>query len=222
MNIRNNIIDKLEKDADDFFYALSIGLKSGEVVYIDGISRGEKNGYINFAKHSRETMLLEIDNSLWRIQAEDIESVSVKQYKTKMDKSQRWFYNLFLSQSRFGRSTYFMWIKFFLFGAFLSFILAGMTTVIGGGDVMGVLMDSSLFKVLLETGGSYIGKVFLVIFLIMVITFIIDLSLPSEEPFKKIKPYSDYASNTRLQNLIIILLFLVFYNIVAVIISTLL
>ncbi len=220
MNIKNNIIDKLEKDADEFSYALNIGLKSGEGVYIDGITRGEKNGYVNFAKHSTETMLLEIDNSLWRIQAEDIESISVKQYQTNIDNSFRWFKNIFLSESKFNKSTYFMWIKWFVFGAFVSFVFGGIKTVLEG-DIMNALMDSNSIKLIINTAVGYMDMVFILIFIILVVTFIIDCILPSDEPYKKIKPFSEYASNPRLHNLALIVLFLLFYKIIASLISKL-
>ncbi len=220
MYIRNNIIDKLEKDADEFSYALNIGLKSGESVYVDGITRGEKNGYVNFAKHSTETMLLEIDESLWRIQAEDIESISVKQYQTNMDNSFRWFKNIFLSESKFAKSTYFMWVKWFIFGAILAFVYGGIKVVLGG-DIMNALMDSGLVKQVITTSISLMDKVFLLIFIIMIVTFIIDCLLPSAEPYKKIKPYSDYAANPRLQNLSLIVIFLLFYKIIATFMSKL-
>lgn len=220
MNIKNNIIDKLEKDSDIYFYALSIGLKSGEVVYLDGISRGEKNGYLNFAKYSNETMLLEIDNALWRIQAQDIESMTVKQYG-KYDNPSNFYHRIFLSNSRFRRSTYLLWIKLFFFGAFLALLMAGMNSIFGDGDLMGILMDSQHFKNFVQRGASYVSKVFILIYIILVVTFLIDLLLPSEEAYRKIKPYRDYASNPRIQNLILIVLFLFFYKIIAFITSRL-
>ncbi len=215
MYIRNNIIDRLEKDADEFSYALNIGLKSGESVYVDGITRGEKNGYLNFAKHSTETMLLEIDDSLWRIQAGDVESISVKQYKTGLEDSFRWFKNLFFSESKFKKSAYIMWIKWFLFGAVVSFLFAGVKVVIDGGDLMSAIVDSSIIKVIINTALNYIDTLFLGILIIMVVTLIIDCLLPSDEPYKKIKPYSEYCSNPRIHNFAIIVMFLLFYKIVA-------
>ncbi len=215
MYIRNNIIDRLEKDADEFSYALNIGLKSGESVYVDGITRGEKNGYVNFAKHSTETMLLEIDDSLWRIQAEDVESISVKQYKTGLEDSFRWFKNLFFSESKFKKSTYVVWIKWFLFGVLVSFFYAGVKVVIDGGDIMSAIVDSSIVKVILNTALNYMDKLFLIILIIMMVMFIVDCVLPSDEPYKKIKPFSEYGANPRIHNFGIILMFLLFYKIVA-------
>lgn len=212
MNIRNSIIDQLEKEADEFEYALSIGLKSGEVVYIDGITKGEKNGYLNFAKHSSDTMILEIDNSLWRIQAQDVESISVKQYKSELDKYLGWFNKLFLSKSYFGKSVFTMWIKWFFVGAVFAVLYSSIKSVLGG-DIMTMLMDPALLKTIISDSIKYVDKVFIIVFLIQLALFIIDLVLPSAEPYKKIKPYSDYASETRLNHLIIVVCFFVFYQV---------
>lgn len=212
MRIRNNVIDQLEKEMDEYFYCLSIGLKSGEIVYIDGISKGEKNGYLNFAKHSQETMILEIDNSLWRIQAGDVESISVKQYKKQSEKSFGWFKRLFLVKSRFTRGTYFFWIKWFLFLFILSMMLAAFKSVLKG-DVMAVIMDPSLLGTVIKTGLRYADKVFFAILGLMGLLYILDFFLPVTEPFRRIKPYPEYLSDNRFYNLIIILAFIFFYKI---------
>lgn len=220
MRIRNNLIDQLEREHDDYFYCLSIGLKSGEIVYIDGISKGEKNGYLNFAKHSQETMILEIDNSLWRIQAQDVESISVKQYKKDREKSLGWFNRTFLSKSKFTKETYFFWIKWFIFLLILSMFLAAIKSVLKG-DVMTVLMDSSLFSSILKTGFDYAGKAFFLIFGIMLALFAADMFLPVTEPYRRIKPYPDYLRDNKLSNLTIILSFGIFYKLFTIITSSL-
>lgn len=214
MNIKNNIIDQLEKEADEFSYTLNIGLKSGEVVYVDGITRGEKNGYLNFAKHSVDTMILEIDNSLWRIQAQDIESISVKKYKTESSEKYGWISNLFLSKARFSKKTYLFWIKLFILGAILSVMYSSVRSVLGG-DIMSVIMDPQLLKMIISKSVSYIDKIFIIVLFIQIGISVVDLLLPTNEPYRRIKPYPEYAIDTRLSNIIVVFVFIVFYQIFA-------
>ncbi len=219
MKIKNNIIDRLEKDADNFLYTLNIGLKSGEVVYIDGISKGEKNGYLNFAKHSQETMILQIDEALWRISAEDIESINVKKYKKSTNKTISFLNSIFLSESKFESQTYFMWIKWFVFGAIVSILIAAAKTILQG-DMMNMLTDPDLPKMIITNSLLYMDKVFFAIILILIITFVIDCILPSNEPYKRLKPFPDYAQNPRIRNLATIIIFLLVYKIVAAFLSS--
>lgn len=212
MRIRNNLIDQLEKEMDEYYYCLSIGLKSGEIVYIDGISKGEKNGYLNFAKHSQETMILEIDNSLWRIQAGDVESISVKQYKKKNEKNYGWFKRTFLAKARFTRASYYFWIKWFLFLLVFSMLLASFKSVLQG-DIMAVLMDTSLLGDIIKTGLGYADMAFFAILGIMVLFYIVDFFLPVTEPYRRIKPYPEYLSDNRFSNLLIILGYALFYKV---------
>lgn len=218
MRIRNNLIDQLEKEMDEFYYCLSIGLKSGEIVYIDGISKGEKNGYLNFAKHSQETMILEIDNSLWRIQAADIESISVKQYKKKNEKSYGWFNRNLIAKARFTKASFFFWIKWFVFLLIFSMFLAAFKIVLKG-DVMAVLMDPSMIGNVLKEGLRYGDMAFFAILAIMAILFIIDFFLPITEPYRRIKPYPEYLSDNRLSNLIVILGFIMFYKVFSILLA---
>lgn len=216
MRIRNNLIDQLEKEMDEYFYCLSIGLKSGEIVYIDGISKGEKNGYLNFAKHSQETMIIEIDNSLWRVQAGDIESISVKQYKKSSERALGWFNRHLITKSRFTKVSYFFWIKWFVFLFILSMLLGAVKSVIKG-DVMAVIMDPSLLGNVIKLGLSYADMAFFAILGIMVLIYIVDFFLPITEPFRRIKPYPGYLSDTRLSNFFIILGFIIFYKVFSII-----
>ncbi len=212
MNIKNSIIDQLEKEADEFSYTLNISLKSGESVYIDGITKGEKNGYLNFAKHSLDTMILEIDNSLWRIQAEDIEAISVKKYKTDIAKNFNWFFKLFFSKGHFSKKTYLFWSKIFVFAMIIAVLYSAVRSVLGG-DIMTVIMDPELLQTILNDSIASVHQVFVAILLIQIILFGIDLALPTTEPYRRIKPYPEYAAETRISNSIVIILFYVFYQI---------
>ncbi len=210
MNIRNSIIDQLEHETDKYTYALNIGLKSGEVVYLDGVNLGEKNAYLNFAKYSKEMMLLEIDDALYRINAEDIESINVKKYNTSSGGITNLLSYLLLSKGRFTKSTYIVWIKWFVVAAIFSILYAAFK-YISSGDLLSVVMDSSTFGNIIQNSVEYIKLCFMVIFGIQVLLFIIDLVLPPKEAYKRIKPYSGYAEPAKLGNLLVILSFAIVY-----------
>lgn len=82
-------------------------------------------------------------------------------------------------------------------------------------DIMSMVVDPDLPKMALTNSIVYMDKIFAIIIIIMLITFIIDCLLPSNEPYKKIKPFPDYASNPRIRNLSTIIIFLIVYKIVA-------
>lgn len=213
MRIRNNIIDRLEKDYDDYVYTLNIGLKSGESIYIDGITKGEKNGYVHFAKNSSETMLLEIDNSLWRLQASDIESMSIKYYKKSLAEATNFLSNIFFAKGKVRKSVYFFLIKSFVFFAILSVIIAGVTLIFEGGDIMGSIRDANLIRSVMEKALTLTKTAFSIVFIIQIVLFVIDAILPPEEPYRRIKPYRTYADETRFSNILIIISFFIFFQI---------
>ncbi len=210
MIIRNSIIDQLEHEEDKFTYALNIGLKSGEIVYLDGINLGEKNAYLNFAKYSKETMLLEIDSALYRISASDIESISVKKYSTGSAKLTGLLGYLFLSKGRFNKNTYIVWIKWFVVASIFAMIYAGVKYVLSE-DLVTVLMDKSTFSNIITMSIEYIKKLFPIFLGIQGVLFLIDLILPPKEKYQRLKPYPSYAEPAKLSNLIVIIIFAIMY-----------
>ncbi len=210
MNIRNSIIDQLEHETDKYTYALSIGLKSGEVVFLDGVNLGEKNAYLNFAKYSKEIMLLEIDDALYRIGAEDIESINVKRYGSGSGKVVNIFNYLFLSKGRFTKATYIFWIKWFVAAVIFSIIFAAFKYVTSG-DFISIIMDGSTFGNVLQNSVEYIKLSFMIITGIQILLFIIDLVLPPKEAYKRIKPYSGYGEPSKIVNLFVIVSFIAVY-----------
>ncbi len=210
MIIRNSIIDQLEHEEDKYTYALNIGLKSGEVIYLDGVNLGEKNAYLNFAKYSKETMLLEIDSALYRIGAGDIESIEVKKYSTSSGKLTGLLGYLFLSKGRFNKNTYVVWMKWFVVAAIFSVIYAAVKYVLSE-DLVTVLMDKATFSNIVTNSLEYIKKLFPLFLGIQAGLFVLDLILPPKEKYKRIKPYPSYAEPAKIGNLIVILVFAAIY-----------
>ncbi len=209
MKIRNSIIDQLEHETDKYTYALNIGLKSGEIILVDGVCLGEKNAYINFAKYSKETMILEIDNSLYRIGAGDIESINVKKYNTDAGKVTNILNYLFLSKGRFDKYTYIFWIKWFIAAIFFCVLYAAITYVTKSDLSNLIPQATTTVNIILQNSVVYMRKVYKIILYIQLGIFVFDLILPPKEAYKRIKPYLGYAEPTRLSNLVVIVIYMV-------------
>ncbi len=212
MKIRNNILDELQHERNKYTYAMNIGLKSGEIIFLDGICLGEKNAYINFTKYSKDTMILEIDNSLYKINASDIESLNVTKYKTESSKVSNFFNYLFFSKGNFDKTAYLFVIKWFIFAAVLSIMFAGFKTIFAG-DMMTNLMKKSTMDNVVKLSFVYMKKAFWGFLLLQILMFIIDLILPPKEAHKRLKPYSGYAEPTRMGNLVIILIYILSFQV---------
>lgn len=158
------------------YYALSIFLKSGDVLHLSGLTREEKDRYFALARNPEQSMLLESENGIRNLLGSDIASITFKKYTKAYEQTLFQIEKMFMSESSFGTGVYFTIIKLFIFLALL-FALKEMVTGALQGDLMSTIMDgSALGRLFTNSLASAVG-IFKYAYVIMLAIALVDLVL---------------------------------------------
>jgi len=164
---------KAQKD-QSLHYALSIHLKYGEVLHVEGIDEAERDKYLAVAKTHGETMLIESHDEVRILRNEDIAKVSTVAYNASYLSSWHIGKRIFLNESTIGRRVFTLLIKFFIFlCVMIGMMQLGLRVI--DGTIMDVLFDPSKFMKLLNDVINQMGSVFAYIFVVMILLHLVDM-----------------------------------------------
>lgn len=157
-------------------YALSIFMKFGEVLHLEGLDRELKDKYFDLARTPNASMLVEDRNSIRNIKGSDIANITAKKYDIAYERTIFQVKKMLLSQSSVNKSIYFIAMKIF---AFLAFIAVGSQLMVSlaSGEIMDLVMDMNKMGALLGKGVSSAMNVFKYTVIIMYLIAVVDIIL---------------------------------------------
>lgn len=193
-------------------YALSIHMKYGEVLHIEGLNKEEKDRYFELARKEDATMLVEDKTSVVHLLSKDIAKISVKAYDEKYERIYHPLEKMFFSESSFGRKIFTMIIKTFVILAILSVIgMLGLTVI--DGTVMDVIFDGELLMENISSGLDLAGKFFSLTIALMLVLNVLDIGLGYKAHYYINQDGSNPVEYSRLSNLLVTIAFIVIYNV---------
>ncbi|HAS74502.1 MAG TPA: hypothetical protein DCS67_10185 [Clostridiales bacterium UBA8960] len=193
-------------------YALSIHMKYGEVLHIEGLNKEEKDRYFELARNEQGTMLVEDKTSVVHLLSKDIAKISVKAYDEKYERIYHPLEKLFFSESSFGRKIFSLIIKSFVILAILSVIgVLGLTVI--DGTVMDVLFDGEMLLENISKGLSLAGKFFSLTVALMLVLNVVDIALGYKAHYYINQDGSEPVEYSRLSNLFVTIAFIIVYSI---------
>lgn len=163
-------------DKKTIYYALSIFLKNGEVLHLNGLSREEKDRYFALARNPEMSMLHEEGNEIRNLLGSDISSITYKRYTESYEKTIFQAEKMLLSESTFGTGIYFTIIKLFVALTVLWAIKETATNALKG-DLMAVIMDADTLTKIFTDGVASASSIFKYAYLIMITFSLIDIVL---------------------------------------------
>lgn len=157
-------------------YALSIFMKYGEVLHVEGVNREVKDRYFELAKSPNSSMLVEDSRNIRNIHGSDIANISVKRYDAVYEKTFFQAEKMLFSESSVGRGIYFTAIKIFLLLSALA-IASQLVVAAMSGDIMELIMDLSKISTYLDKGIKMVMSLFRYTVIIMFLISAIDIIL---------------------------------------------
>ncbi len=203
MRIKNNLLDGMEKVRDGKLYAVNICLKSGEVVHLEHLEKGEKDAYVNYVRNGTEKMLIESTKQVWRILPDDIEKLDVKAYSKEQGNSVYPFVRFIMAKSRMATETFTRFVGFYVMFLFVAiFIKLAQAGIVENTDL---LNDLSLLKPYLLEAGELFMKVAWLLAFVMMFMNIIDLILRPSEKYYILDEERSVLADTKLLHILITL-----------------
>lgn len=191
-------------------YALSIHMKYGEVLHIEGLNKEEKDRYFELARNENASMLVEDKTSVINLLSKDIAKISVKAYDEKYEKIYHPIEKMIFSESSFGRKIFTLIIKAFVVLALLSVLgMLGLTVI--DGTVMDVLFDGELLMETVSKGFDLAGKFFSLTIALMLILNVVDIGLGYKAHYYINQDGSDPVEYSRISNLLVTIAFIVVF-----------
>ncbi len=201
MRIKNNLLDGMEKQTDGRLYAVNICLKSGEVVHLEQLEKGEKDAYVNYVRNGREKMLIETSKQVWRIMPDDIERLDVKSYTMQQENGVYPFMRFLMVKSRMATETFMRFITFYILILVGAIILKlGQAGVVENTDL---LNDFSLLRGYLFEAGEIFIKLSWLLAIVMIFLNVVDLVLRPTEKFYILDEERSVLEDTKLLHLLI-------------------
>jgi hypothetical protein len=208
--MRNSLFEHLEHSDDGKHYAVNITLKSGSVVYLEGLKKGEKDSYLAYAKTGKDPMILTGDKNLWRILPSDIEKIDVKAYGDSYAKGVYPFMKIFMAKSRMQADTFFSIARIFIVVVLLA-IIAGAAQALKDGDLLNLIFEKDLLAVYIATMMGWIEQGFLAILAMLVFANLIDFILMPVDQFHILENNRHFLSGTKTLHVLITLGFILFF-----------
>lgn len=196
-------------------YALSIHLKHGEVLHVEGINQEERDQYINVAKTPGETMLLESKEEVRILRNEDIAKISTVSFNENYLKSGHLVKRLFLNETSIGRRAFSNIIKFFVFLCFVVAI-AQLSIRVIDGTIMDVLFDPEQFVKMISDILTQLNTVFKYILVLMVLLNLLDMMLGLRKEFYINQDGAPWIETTVISNFLVTIVFVVAFIVVKV------
>ena len=187
-------------------YALSIHMKYGEVLHIEGLNKEEKDRYFDLARKEDGTMLVEDKASVIHLLSRDIAKISVKAYDEKYERVYHPLEKMIFSESSIGRRPFSTIIKSFIVLAVLS-IVGVFGVAMLGGNIMDVFFDRTLFTETLLKGFDLMNKIFSFTAVLMILLNIVDIGFGYKAHYYINQDGSDPVEYSRISNLIVSIVF---------------
>lgn len=182
MKYSNNLIDKAQLAKDSNFYAVNLWLKSGQKVYLEDLTVGEKDAYLQYVKSGQSLMIISMGDTMWRLLPNDIERIEVKAYTESTQKSVYPLLRIFLAKSRIATETFAHLIRLYLLVIMIS-VFAGVAKAFKDGDLMGLLFDPTVLSEYILWIINWLEKGFLVVFFAMAAVNVFDFILKPLEKY---------------------------------------
>lgn len=204
------VTPKTSASKSQVMYALSIHMKYGEVLHIEGLNKEEKDRYFELARNENANMLVEDKYSVINLLSKDIAKISIKAYDERYQKIYHPLEKMLFSESGFGRRTFTLIIKAFVIIAVLSIIgMFGLTVI--DGTVMDVLFDGKMFMETTMKGLDLAGKFFSLTVALMFVLNIIDIGLGYKAHYYINQDGSEPVIHSRVSNLVVTIAFIIVY-----------
>ena len=200
-------------------YALSIHMKYGEVLHIEGLNKEEKDKYFQLAREENATMLVEDKSSVRHLLSKDIAKISVKAYDEKYEKIYHPLEKILFSESSMGRRIFSFIIKAFVILSILSIVgMFGVAML--EGDIMDVFFDPAILSETILKGFDLMNKIFGLTVLVMAILNLFDLGLGLKSHYYINQDGADPVEYSRLSNVLVTGAFIVVFLIAKTILNT--
>lgn len=187
-------------------YALSVHMKYGEVLHIEGVNKEEKDNYMALCKANDGEMILEDRYEVRHLLSQDIAKVSVVPYDKSYERVWHPLKKMVFSESTIRRTTFSALIKaFFLLALVAVVAVLGMKVI--DGTILDVFFDGTLFSETLAQVMDYIGLIFKYLFFLMILLGVLDMLLGLRNNFPINQDGSDEIDQPILGNIIIIGIF---------------
>ncbi len=202
-------------------YALSIHMKYGEVLHIEGLNKEEKDKYFELARKEDSTMLVEDKTSVIHLLSRDIAKISVKAYDEKYERVYHPLEKMVFSESSVGRRSFSFIIKTFIVLAILS-ILSAFGVAMLSGNIMDVFFDAEVLVETLTKGFDLMNKIFFFTAVLLIMLSIIDIGLGYRAHYYINQDGSDPVEHSRISNLVVSIVFIVVFLVVKTLLSSVL
>jgi hypothetical protein len=200
-------------------YALSIHMKYGEVLHIEGLNKEEKDKYFELARREDSTMLVEDKTSVIHLLSRDIAKISVKAYDEKYERMYHPLEKMVFSESSVGRRPFSFIIKTFIVLAILSIVSAFGVAMLSG-NIMDVFFDKVVLTETLTKGFDLMNKIFTFTAVLLIMLSIIDIGLGYKAHYYINQDGSDPVEYSRISNLVVSIAFIVVFMIVKSLLAT--
>lgn len=200
-------------------YALSIHMKYGEVLHIEGLNKEEKDKYFELARKEDSTMLVEDKTSVIHLLSRDIAKISVKAYDERYERIYHPLEKMVFSESSVGRRPFSFIIKTFIVLAILS-ILSAFGVAMLSGNIMDVFFDAEVLSETLTKGFDLMNKIFFFTALVLIMLSIIDIGLGYRAHYYINQDGSDPVEYSRISNLVVSIVFIVVFMVAKTLLSS--
>lgn len=198
-------------------YALSVFLKSGDVLHFTGLTKEERDKYFELAKHPSASMVIAERDKIQVVLGSDILNISAKRYDPEYEKFMLPVKKMLLSESSFGTWIYIFLIKCFVAIAAIVVVLSMVTNILGG-EVMEIIMDIDALKGFAQQGFDTAMNFFKYTAVAMFIIAVVDIVLGLNAKYHINMDGAPAVRTRRFMGLVITLAFVIGVNIVKAII----
>ncbi|MBM7562535.1 hypothetical protein [Fusibacter tunisiensis] len=197
-------------------FALSIHMKYGEVLHVEGLTREEKDQYFDLARDSSRSVVVEDATSIRHIASTDIAKITVKPYDEQVEKIMLPVRKILFTESTLGRRLFGLLIKLFVAASVIGVIgVFGLAMI--EGNIVDVFFEPELFSETLQKGLDFVEMLYGYVFVLMLLLALVDLVLGLREFHFINSDGEEAAENPRIMNLGTVIIFaIVFKGIVAV------
>lgn len=200
-------------------YALSIHMKYGEVLHIEGLTKEEKDKYYELARNENQTMIVEDKASVRHLLSKDIAKISAKAYDEKYQNLYHPLEKMLFSESSLGRRLFTLIIKAFVIISILS-IIAMFGLAVVDGSIMDVIFESDQFIATVLKGFDVMNKLFGFTVALMVILNLIDIVLGLRAHYYINQDGADPVEVSRISNATVTIAFIVIFLIAKAVLSS--
>lgn len=194
-------------------FALSIYMKYGEVLHVEGLTKEEKDQYFNLARETSQSLLIEDSSGIRHIMGKDIARITVKPYDAQYEKYMLPLRKMLFSESTLGRKLFTILIKLFIGVSILGIIgIFGLAMI--EGNIIDVFFEPDLFAETLTKGIDLMSGLFGYMVILMILLSLIDLVLGLRADYFINQDGEEPAEITRAGNLGVTFGFIVVFKVI--------